>query len=340
VSDTSQDKGYAYDVEKLILRALARGSKTPEELFTAVKKVAGVNRRTYYRHLENLLKRGQIEEVSETKDGRLVNRYAQKKPEPHGVIVPMSKQYGFVPTRRLLELAACMKLEPDGWPKNDETGKAKLLHDYCLVPKIMPPYEDPDAYAFVWPREAGSSLSQAELVSSRFFRPKSIYKAIAEETELLSGCGDVFVGFFGSDAIVETVTAFQDMAEQLDRIGKPSELNIIERPYSVCVAVCRKTDGSFQVVHVEEREGKIDKSWEKGLCKQLKAKKSPTVTHDSLKDDAKRKMLTRLREILDVGRLSIPSRYVKLIEELLDYGYQIPSSGYVLSLALATSSSC
>ncbi len=45
--------------------------------------------------------------------------------------------------------------------------------------------------------------------------------------------------------------------------------------------------------------------------------------------------MLELRNVLGKQALKVPSRYVKLIEEILDYSYKNPSSGYVHALALA-----
>ena len=55
------------DVDELIVNALSSGSKTSDELLNLVLKKAGVNQRTFYRHLEKLLKNNVIEKVSREK---------------------------------------------------------------------------------------------------------------------------------------------------------------------------------------------------------------------------------------------------------------------------------
>jgi len=59
------------------------------------------------------------------------------------------------------------------------------------------------------------------------------------------------------------------------------------------------------------------------------------LSWEALKEDVKRVMLLKLRGVLEKHALAIPNRYVKLFEELLDYSYKNPSSGYVYALALA-----
>jgi intein-encoded DNA endonuclease-like protein len=59
------------------------------------------------------------------------------------------------------------------------------------------------------------------------------------------------------------------------------------------------------------------------------------LSWEALKEDVKRVMLLKLRGVLEKGALAIPNRYVKLFEELLDYSYKDPSSGYVYASALA-----
>jgi hypothetical protein len=59
------------------------------------------------------------------------------------------------------------------------------------------------------------------------------------------------------------------------------------------------------------------------------------LSWETLKEDVKRVMLLKLRGAIEKNALAVPSRYVKLFEELLDYSYRNPSSGYVYALALA-----
>jgi hypothetical protein len=288
------------------------------------------------------VKSKQIEEISETgKDGRILKKYALKEEDRgRAIAVPVWSFLDFVPTRRLLELAAWMKREPKGWPDNDEVKKAKLLKSHFLVPRIEVPREDPDSYAFVWPKESCDIPASSELVHSRFFNFKHVYDAVIRESEVSSTSvsGNVYVGAYGSNVMVDQVTTYKDIARQLNEFRIPSEFSIVEGPYSVCVAVRREPDDFLRVVHVEGREGKFDKTWVKSLCKLLKAKKERTISYDSLKEDLKRKLLLRLREILDQHHLFIPHRYSKLIEEILDYNYRNPSTGYVLALSIAVCS--
>ena len=92
---------------------------------------------------------------------------------------------------------------------------------------------------------------------------------------------------------------------------------------------------NIRVVHVETREGKLDKAWFSGLAKQFRAKKARMIGYDSLKDDVKRRLLLNLRSVLEQRRLLISSRYVGLIDDLCEYSYRQPSNGYVLALAIA-----
>jgi hypothetical protein len=106
-------------------------------------------------------------------------------------------------------------------------------------------------------------------------------------------------------------------------------------PFSVCVAVCEEAKGVLRVVHVEGRGEKLDKAWVKGVSAQLDAKAQNMVSEQALKENVKRAILLKLRGILEKHTLAIPNRCVKLVEELLDYSYKNPSTGYVYALALA-----
>jgi len=117
--------------------------------------------------------------------------------------------------------------------------------------------------------------------------------------------------------------------------ARASEYRLIEELQSVCVAVRRETDTSIRVVHVETREGKMDKAWVRGLAEQLKAKKNRMVGYDSLREDARRSLLLKLRSVFKQNKLLISGRYTALIKDLREFSYRKPSSGYVLALAIA-----
>lgn len=123
--------------------------------------------------------------------------------------------------------------------------------------------------------------------------------------------------------------------QPLRYVGQPSEYRPIEEPHSVCVAVCREPDANIRVVYVETLEGKLDKAWVSGIAEQLNAKKFQMVGYNSLKEDARRKLLLNLHDVLEQRRLAIFSRYNYLIEDLWEYSYRKPSSGHVLALATA-----
>jgi len=59
------------------------------------------------------------------------------------------------------------------------------------------------------------------------------------------------------------------------------------------------------------------------------------LNYDALKDYTKRETLMKLRSVLEKRLLVIPRKYLPLVEELLDFSYRNPSSGYALALALA-----
>jgi hypothetical protein len=190
---------------------------------------------------------------------------------------------------------------------------------------------------FVWSDEACYGERFGEFVQSRFFRLKDVYRAIVEnsETDLVVGCGGVFVGAYGSEVVAEQVTVYENMDKQIQALHKPMELKIVEEPFSVCVAVCKGVNGVLRVVHVEGRRWKLDKAWVKGVSKQLGAKAQNMLTWGALKEDVKRDVLLKLRGVLEEHALVVPNSYMKLVEELLDYSYKNLSSGYVYALALA-----
>lgn len=303
----------------------------------------GVSERVYYRHLKRCLDRGEIEEIPEKgSDGRIVKKYALKREKaslPEALILPTTVNLDFRPTKELLELAAWIRQEPAGWSEGDEdVKKAKLCLEHCsyLVPEIAVPWEDPDSYVFLWSDEAVGELRLQDPSSSRFFDLKDIYDAMMADLsrEVLS-VGPLFVGAYCTPVVVGRVGIYGGHMQPLRCVGRPSEYRLIEEPQSVCVAVRKETDTNIRVVHVEPREGKLDKAWVSGLAKQLKAKKDCMLGYDSLKEDAKRRLLLNLRSIFEQRRLSISSRYASLIEDLWEYSYRKPSSGYVLALAIA-----
>jgi hypothetical protein len=342
VSDNSDEEAHNYDVDELIEEALSGGSKTPDELFKAVMKKTAVNERTYYRHLEKLVDQSVVEEVSEKGEiGRIVKKYSMRA----SLLKEGSSDLEDVPlSRRLLEIAAWLKLEPDGWPQFEAVRKAKVLEKNCrhIVPSIEPSREDPDCFAFAWSDEPCGGQRHGEFVQSRFFKSKDVYGAVVQAGESRSpmGCRDVFVGAYGSDVVAERVMAFGNMVTQIQLKCMPMELVVDDEPFSVCVAVCRETNGVLRVVHVEGSEGELDKAWIRGISKQLNAKIERMLTFSTIKENVKRDVLTKLRDVLEKHALAIPNRYVKLVEELLDFSYGKPSSGYVLALALAVETVC
>ena len=289
------------------------------------------------------LERGEIEEISEKgSNGRIVKKYdlkIKKVTLPEALILPTTVSLDFRPTKDLLELAAWIKREPAGWSEDDEDVKKArlcLMHIPYLVPEIGIPDEDPDSYVFLWSDEAVRELRLQEPSSSRFFDLKHIYDAMMADLnrEVLS-VGPVFVGAYCTPVVVGRVGIYGGHMQPLRYVGRPSEYRLIEEPRSVCVAVRKETDTNIRVVHVEPREGRLDKAWVSGLAKQLKAKKDRMLGYDSLKEDAKRKLLLNLRNVFEQRRLSISSRYASLIGDLWEYSYRKPSSGHVLALAIA-----
>ncbi|MGC9346190.1 MAG: hypothetical protein ACP5ER_05320 [Candidatus Bathyarchaeales archaeon] len=325
------------DVDNVIKRLLSAGAKTPRELREAVIRQTGVSERVYYKHLKKLREKKEVKEtLEEISNGQTVRKYElTRETQSLAKYIRPAGPPDFEPTRRLLELAAWIKSEPDGWVESDDVKKAKSFVLHHLVPEIKPPYEDPDSYVFVWPHEDRAGLNFYDYVYSRFFSFKQIYEAVSDEREKEALAGDLFVGAYCSPVIAEYVTAYENMEDQMRSTSLPCEFRVIEGPHSVCVAVLKETGGAIHVVHVESRKGELDKTWVKSLAKWFGAKKYRIMSYDSLKESVKRESLINLREVLGQHKLLIPKRYVKLIEELLDYSYKKPSSGYVLALAIA-----
>ena len=335
----------SFDVDEVLVSALSSGSKAPDELLNLVVRKAKVTERTYYRHLEKLLKNKVIETFVEKNNGSQPSwKYILRTPKADSTsytlfATPGDLKQEVLPSRRYLEIAAWLKSEPDDWPQLEALRKAKLvLNNYAyLLPIIEASCEDPDCYAFVWLDEACHGQRGGEFVQSRFFNLKDVYRAIVEDpTADLPGSGEaVFVGAYGSNVVAEQVTYYRDMCTQIENKRTPMELNIDEEPFSVCVAVCKGVNGGMSVVYVEGKSGKLDKAWVKGISRQLCSRSQIISSYRNLKEDTKRGVLLKLRSALEKHTLKVPNRYVKLIEELLDHSYKNPSSGYVYALALA-----
>jgi hypothetical protein len=327
------------NVDTVIEAILSEGSRTPDELSQSVMKKVSVSERTYYRRLEMLLKRHVVEEVAEKGgNGRIIRKYTLKSSAASSLLLePASVGECALPSRRYLEIAAWLRREPDGWPVFEAIRKAKLLErDYAyLIPAIEVSCEDPDRYAFVWSDEPCYGRRHGEFVQSRFFRLKDVYQTLAEFSDAAGGCERVVVGVYGSAVVAEQVTLYENMDVQIQREWRPVELRVAEEPFSVCVALCKRADGVLRVVYVEGRGGQLDKAWVKGVSRQLGAKADKALSYGSLKEDVKRAVLLKLRSALEKHLLVVPIRYVKLVEELLDYSYKNPSTGYVIALALA-----
>ena len=142
---------------------------------------------------------------------------------------PPDLPLGYPPRRFLLELAAWIKREPEGWAAFASVEQAKdcLERFPFLVPEIEPSREDPDAYAFRWPDKALWELRPKERVSSRFFELKPIYDAVVPEL---------------------SADFSEDCKVSLGVFWTP-----VERPHAVCVAICKRKDGYIGIVHLETR---------------------------------------------------------------------------------------
>ena len=343
------------DAYSVIKRELSSGPKTSEKLREACKR-AGIVDSTYYYHLKQLVEKlREVEEITEKDSkGRIVKKYAlveERREEPDEKVLwgfgPSGAQsftvgdteIEYPPNKALLEIAAWIKSNPTGWATDDDNVKrARLCLKHCryLVPDVSKPLEDPDSYVFKWSNEAREALNLKAPVSSRFFDLKPVYDAVSADLSKESlSARLVFVGVYCTPVVVGYVGIYGGLMQPLRYVGHPSEYRPIEEPHSVCVAVCKEPDANIRVVHVETLEGKLDKAWVSGVAEQLNAKKFQMVGYDSLKEDARRKLLLNLRDVLEQRRLAISSRYDYLIEDLWEYSYRKPSSGYVLALAIA-----
>jgi hypothetical protein len=168
------------------------------------------------------------------------------------------------------------------------------------------------SYAFIWPAEALDMLKLEGAVSSRFFDLDSVYDAVTGDLSMNTQNSElVYLGAYSTPVV-----------------------DYVEGSQSVCVAVCKEVD-ALKIMHVETCEDKLDKAWVLGLVKHLKAKKTRAITSDSLNEDDKRDLLLKLRGVIEQHRLLISSRYTTLFDDLTEFSYKKPSSGYVYALALA-----
>lgn len=334
------------DVDEVIKHGLSKEAKTPKELKDEVVLKTGVSERVYFRHLKRLLEIGEVEETFEKGNrGRMVRKYVLRKKD--SLLVKQVRRAPVLevePTRRLLELAAWIKREPNGWVESDDVQKARMLLTHYLIPEIKAPLEDPDAYAFQWSDEKLERLDLEELrrlgfcnfASSRFFDLRSVVDAVATGSdEKVLADEPVFVGVCSAPMVVDYVGVYGAGMQPLRYVGHPIGYAPVEELGSVCVAVRGGSAERIRVVGVETRSGKPEKSWVKGLAKQLGAKKSRVVEFESLREDVKRELLLKLRHVLNQRGLVIPNRYASLVGELWDYSYKSPSISYVLALATA-----
>ena len=342
LGDNSKDKKSEVDVEELIEQVLSSGSKTPRELSQTVMSKIEYDKRTYYRHLKKLLKRKIVAEVAEQdENGRVKKKYALRsieQPSSNSPTLPVCKEAReeIVPSRRLLELAAWLRREPDDWPNFRIVRRAMLAEQIYgrLVPSIEPPGEDPDRYTFVWSDEAVQSLKLEKAESPRFFELKSVLEIVRSHSSLDIKCdGEVFLGACSIPVVTGYVGYYTGM-QSLRHVGQPNVIEPIEEPKSFCVAVCEKPEG-ITVVHMETRKGKLNNEWISGIAKHLKAKRTLTVNYNCLGENFRRDLLMNLRDVVDQRRLRISNRHITLIDDLMEYSYKKTSNGSLLALALA-----
>jgi hypothetical protein len=345
LGDNSKDEKSEVDVEELIEQVLSSGSKTPRELSQTVMTKIEYDKRTYYRHLKKLLKRKIVAEVAEQdENGRVKKKYALRsnaQPSSNSPTLPVCKEdeeerEEIVPSRKLLELAAWLRREPDDWPSFRIVRKAMLAEQVYgrLVPSIEPPSEDPDRYKLVWSDEAVQYLKLKKAESPRFFELKSVLEAVRPSSGLkIKHDGEVFLGACSMPMVTGYVGYYTGM-QSLRHVGQPNVIEPIEEPKSFCVAVSEKPEG-ITVVKMETQKGKLNNKWISGIAKHLKAKRALSVNYKCLREDYKRDLLMKLRDVVDQRRLQISNRHTTLIEDLTEYSYKKTSNGYLLALALA-----
>jgi hypothetical protein len=342
LSDNSKDKKSEVDVEELIEQVLSSGSKTPRELSQTVMTKIEYDKRTYYRHLKKLLKRKIVVEVAEQdENGRVKKKYTLKsneQPSANSPTLPVCKEEReeIVPSRKLLEIAAWLRREPDNWPSFKIVRKAMLVEQVYgrLVPSIEPPGEDPDRYTFVWSDEAVQYLKLEKAESPRFFELKSVLEIVRPSSSPhIKHDGVVFLGACSMPVVTGYVGYYTGM-QSLRHVGQPNVIEPIEEPKSFSVAVCEKPE-DLTVVHVETQKGKLDNEWISGIAKHLKAKRTLAVDYKCLRENYRRDLLMNLRDVVDQRRLRISNRHTTLIDDFLEYSYKKTSNGSLLALALA-----
>jgi hypothetical protein len=289
-----------------------------------------------------LLKRKIVAEVAEQdKNGRVKKKYALKsnvQPSANSPTLSCRKEEReeIVPSRKLLEIAAWLRREPDDWPSFKIVRRAMLVEQVYnrLVPSIEPPSEDPDRYKFVWSDEAVQYLKLKKAESPRLFELKSVLEAVRSSSSPdIKHDGAVFLGACSIPVVTGYVGYYTGM-QSLRHVGQPNVIEPIEEPRSFCIAVCEKPDG-LTVVCMETRKGKLNNEWISGIAKHLKAKRTLTVNYNCLREDYKRDLLMNLRDVVDQRRLRISNRHITLIDDLLEYSYKKTSNGSLLALALA-----
>jgi DNA-binding PadR family transcriptional regulator len=326
----------SYDVDMWIENALSSGPKAPDELLNLVLKNAKVNPRTYYRHLEKLLKNHVIETLMETNEGFKPDlKYKLTEQKKASLLTVLDKdvvgwvgyasggrglrkgdiEISFPPPKALLELAAWIQHSPDGWNNDDLDIKQAMLcleETSHLVPGIGHAREDPDSYAFVWSKDALTELNLCGDAFSRFFNYKTVFNSVKTVSSSLVDQGKVFLAAFCS-------TVDNDQL-------------------SVIIAV-RREGVCLHVMHMESHSATLDKAWVKAISKQLNAKVCCMLNEEKMKDTTKREALITLRTHFEQQTLTIPHKYRQLILNLQDFSYSNPVDAFVLALALVVQNS-
>lgn len=301
--DIPEENESRIDVQDLIIEGLSSGPKTPSELENYVSKKIQLSKRAHQRHVEKLIARKVVEEIAEKgESGRLIIKYALVTDSEEETA---ENEEPIEPTTNLLEIAAWINLEPNNWPPIKAVTKARILlktHSQ-QIPTIAPSVEDPDSYVFVWPNNPYD-------IHPRFFRLKDIFQAMKPPWE--------------SDQPPDG-TVFASCSR-----SSPSNPN--ETTFTVCIAISKEKTGTLRIIHVESNSGPTDKAWIKSVHKQYNAKSEIEITNNR-PDEKTRTALTNLRNVLEKHELVIPSRYINLINELLNYSYNKPSKGYAQALA-------
>lgn len=226
-------------------------------------------------------------------EGRSFSIRPPKKEFPKAKYVPLASEF----PRRIWEVAAWMKHDPDDWAEDDADIKEarKLLEKYSWrVPSIGMPHLDPDRYLFDWQDSVKKELMIEPL--PRFFNLKAIYEAKWAEAKAEPAEGPSLLG----------AKEFEKEDYVKQRIG---------------VAVRRRSNGMLRVIRVEPN---------------LPASEECLLFTPSTDEVLVRQAVFHLNEVLEQRRLLIPGRYSLLLKDLrlFNFRYTPPPRDHMEDLML------